>query len=117
MDGNGLFHVVTSYAGQVAISFQSCRDMMPDPGEYEACLAQSFAELRDASLKETAGAQAVRRRSASRKASGGGAGSVAPGARKAGAGAKAGSAKPARVAAKAGKAASAGTSRRVKKAR
>ena len=54
MDGNGLFQVITSYAGQIAISFQSCRNMMPDPDEYEACLAQSFAELRDASLKQGA---------------------------------------------------------------
>lgn len=54
LDGNGLFQVITSYAGQIAISFQSCRDMMPDPGEYEACLARSFAELRDASQKRGA---------------------------------------------------------------
>ena len=69
LDGNGLFQVITSYAGQIAISFQSCRNMMPDPGEYEACLAQSFAELRDASQKrgaaaaKGAGAKAVKGKS------------------------------------------------------
>ena len=74
MDGNGLFQVITSYAGQIAISFQSCRNMMPDPGEYEACLAQSFAELKDASLKQGAaaakgaGAKAVKGRSVKAKA-------------------------------------------------
>ena len=45
LDSIGLFQVVTSYAGQIAISFQSCRDMMPDPGFYESCLDGSFAEL------------------------------------------------------------------------
>ncbi len=45
LDSIGLFQVVTSYAGQIAISFQSCRDMMPDPGFYESCLAGSFDEL------------------------------------------------------------------------
>ncbi len=69
LDGNGLFQVITSYAGQIAISFQSCRNMMPDPGEYEACLAKSFAELRDASQKrgaaaaKGAGAKAVKGKS------------------------------------------------------
>ena len=48
VDGMGLFQVVTSYAGQIAISFQSCRDMMSDPGFYESCLADSFAQLKDA---------------------------------------------------------------------
>jgi diacylglycerol O-acyltransferase / wax synthase len=48
VDGMGLFQVVTSYAGQIAISFQSCRDLMPDPGFYENCLADSFAQLKAA---------------------------------------------------------------------
>jgi WS/DGAT/MGAT family acyltransferase len=48
VDSMGLFQVVTSYAGQIAISFQSCRDMMPDPGFYESCLAESFARLKEA---------------------------------------------------------------------
>ncbi|MCG3170903.1 MAG: putative diacylglycerol O-acyltransferase [Pseudomonadales bacterium] len=45
LDSMGLFQVVTSYAGQIAISFQCCRDMMPDPGFYEQCLSASFEEL------------------------------------------------------------------------
>jgi WS/DGAT/MGAT family acyltransferase len=48
MDGMGLFQVVTSYAGQIAISFQACRDMMPDPAFYETCLQDSFTELKEA---------------------------------------------------------------------
>jgi diacylglycerol O-acyltransferase / wax synthase len=54
MDGMGLFHVVTSYAGQIAVSFQSCRDMMPDPGFYEMCLQESFAALKEAALQQGA---------------------------------------------------------------
>lgn len=48
MDGMGIFHVVTSYGGEIAVSVQACRDMMPDPGFYESCLKESFAELKAA---------------------------------------------------------------------
>jgi len=63
MDGMGLFHVVTSYAGQIAVSFQSCRDMMPDPGFYEICLQESFAALKAAALEQApaAGAENARK--------------------------------------------------------
>lgn len=45
MDNMGLFHPVTSYDGMIEISFQSCREMMPDPQFYEQCLRDSFVEL------------------------------------------------------------------------
>ncbi|MEM8562592.1 MAG: wax ester/triacylglycerol synthase family O-acyltransferase [Pseudomonadota bacterium] len=43
-DNMGLFQVVNSYDGRVTISFQACRDMMPDPEFYEICLQESFNE-------------------------------------------------------------------------
>ncbi|CAN0598649.1 unnamed protein product [Laminaria digitata] len=44
----GLFHAVTSYDGQIAVSFQACRAMMPDPGFYEECLQRAYQELQAA---------------------------------------------------------------------
>jgi diacylglycerol O-acyltransferase len=46
--GAGLIHPVTSYNGQICISFQCCREMMPDPEFYERCLYQAFEELQQA---------------------------------------------------------------------
>lgn len=45
IDNMGLFHAVTSYNGQIAVSFQACREMMPDPGFYEQCLYAAYAAL------------------------------------------------------------------------
>jgi diacylglycerol O-acyltransferase / wax synthase len=45
IDNMGLFHAVTSYDGQIAVSFQACREMMPDPGFYEQCLYAAYAAL------------------------------------------------------------------------
>lgn len=53
LDGLGLFHSIGSYLGQVLISATSCREMMPDPGFYRACLQDSFDEL-FASMKDAA---------------------------------------------------------------
>ena len=50
MDGMGLFHVVSSYAGRIAISVQSCREMMPDPQFYQDCLFRSMAALTAATI-------------------------------------------------------------------
>jgi diacylglycerol O-acyltransferase / wax synthase len=50
MDGMGLIHPVFSYAGQISIAFTACRDQMPDPGFYAACLQSSYDALRDAAL-------------------------------------------------------------------
>jgi WS/DGAT/MGAT family acyltransferase len=56
-DGLGLFHPVTSYNGEIAISFQACRELMPDPDFYEQCLRDTFEEMRDQVL----GARAAKR--------------------------------------------------------
>jgi diacylglycerol O-acyltransferase / wax synthase len=44
-DGMGLMHVVSSYCGDLTISFTGDREMMPDPGFYAACLEASSEEL------------------------------------------------------------------------
>ena len=45
LDGLGLFHAVSSYCGTATVSFQACREAMPDPEFYRQCLQESFAEL------------------------------------------------------------------------
>jgi hypothetical protein len=37
-----------SYCGEITISFTSCREMLPDPAVYAACLRESFDELQAA---------------------------------------------------------------------
>lgn len=46
LDGMGLFHAITSYCGDFAISATSCRQIMPDPDFYRQCLLDSFKELK-----------------------------------------------------------------------
>ncbi|MGI9287261.1 MAG: wax ester/triacylglycerol synthase family O-acyltransferase [Pseudomonadales bacterium] len=53
LDGMGLFHPVTSYNGMISVSFQACREMMPDPEFYAQCLQQSYDELKKAALTST----------------------------------------------------------------
>lgn len=50
-DGMGLIHTVLSYCGDITITFNACRDMIPDPEFYADCLEASFKELRDATLR------------------------------------------------------------------
>lgn len=50
-DGVGLFHPVFSYCGDVTISINACRDMMPDPEFYAECLEESFEELKAGLMK------------------------------------------------------------------
>jgi WS/DGAT/MGAT family acyltransferase len=45
VDGNGLFHAVGSYCGEINIGVTCCRAMMPDPSRYADLLRESFAEL------------------------------------------------------------------------
>ncbi len=45
-DGNGLFHSIGSYCGELFIGVTCCRAMMPDPAHYAECLQQSFEELK-----------------------------------------------------------------------
>lgn len=46
-DGNGLFHSIGSYCGELYIGVTCCRSMMPDPARYAECLRESFAELKE----------------------------------------------------------------------
>ena len=45
VDGDGLFHSVGSYCGEITIGVTCCRVMMPDPSHYAELLEQSYAEL------------------------------------------------------------------------
>lgn len=44
-DGMGLGHTVQSYVDEATVAFTACRDLMPDPDFYAACLQDSFDEL------------------------------------------------------------------------
>ena len=48
VDGMGLIFPVYSYCGWITISLTACREMMPDPGFFGECLANSFAALKEA---------------------------------------------------------------------
>lgn len=50
LDSMGLFHAVTSYCGQIAITVTACREMMSDPAFYASCLQDSFEELYEAAI-------------------------------------------------------------------
>ncbi len=47
-DGMGLMFPVFSYCGQITISVNACRDMVPDPEFFVACLQESADELLEA---------------------------------------------------------------------
>ena len=47
-DGMGLINTIYSYGDDIAISFTSDRNMMPDPANYAAAIRMAFEELRDA---------------------------------------------------------------------
>ncbi len=54
LDGMALFHAITSYCGDFAISATSCRVIMPDPDFYRQCLLDSFNDLKAGTEKLTA---------------------------------------------------------------
>jgi WS/DGAT/MGAT family acyltransferase len=54
LDGMTLFHGILSYNGKLTITAMSDREAMPDPAFYQACLYESFAELREAAAKAAA---------------------------------------------------------------
>jgi WS/DGAT/MGAT family acyltransferase len=45
-DGTGVVFAVTSYDGKVMISPTSCREQMPDPEFFAACIREAFEEYR-----------------------------------------------------------------------
>ena len=51
LDSAGLLNVISSYCDKLTISFQSCRDLMPDPDFYAECLQESFDLMLDAANK------------------------------------------------------------------
>jgi len=46
----GLIIPVTSYYGELAISFTSCRDMIPDPDFFMECIQNAFDDMKRATL-------------------------------------------------------------------
>ncbi|MCB1692758.1 MAG: wax ester/triacylglycerol synthase family O-acyltransferase [Pseudomonadales bacterium] len=44
-DGMGIIFPVFSYCGQITLSVNACREMMPDPGFFADCIGESFDEL------------------------------------------------------------------------
>ncbi len=50
VDSMGLFHAATSYCGVIAITVTACRETMPDPAFYAACLQESFDDLYEAAV-------------------------------------------------------------------
>ena len=44
-DGMGLMNAITSYCGEVFLSFTSCREILGDPAFYAQCLQESYDEL------------------------------------------------------------------------
>lgn len=44
-DNMGLLHGILSQEGGLSISFNSCREMLPDPAFYAQCINASFSEL------------------------------------------------------------------------
>jgi len=56
--GMGLIMPITSYCGEIAIGFTSCRDMVPDPDFLKACIDASYSEFaKAAKLQEPKKAQ------------------------------------------------------------
>jgi diacylglycerol O-acyltransferase len=52
LDMMGLFHGVISGAGKITINFVSCRELLPDPGFYKACLQEAYDELEAATIRK-----------------------------------------------------------------
>ena len=56
-EGQGLFHIVSSYNGNVILTFLADREIMPDPEFYRECIEKSFADLMKATPTKTAKAK------------------------------------------------------------
>lgn len=57
--GMGLINIINSYCGEIALSFTSDRDMMPDPAAYAAALREAADELIAAARASGAPAKAA----------------------------------------------------------
>ena len=51
-DGMGLIFPVFSYCGQITLTVNACRDMVPDPEFFAECIQESFDELLDATAEK-----------------------------------------------------------------
>jgi WS/DGAT/MGAT family acyltransferase len=51
-DGMGIFFPVFSYNGQITVSVNACREMLPDPEFFAECLQRSYDELEAAGIRE-----------------------------------------------------------------
>jgi WS/DGAT/MGAT family acyltransferase len=62
IDGNGLFHAVGSYCGELNIGVTCCRVMMPDPAHYAELLEESFAALETVTRRQDQPVQTHKKR-------------------------------------------------------
>lgn len=70
--GIGLFQPVIGYNGQITVSAISCREMMPDPGNYCDYLTESFEDLKKAAMKPAKKRKAKSRKKRAAKTNGSG---------------------------------------------
>jgi WS/DGAT/MGAT family acyltransferase len=54
VDGNGLFHSISSYCGEITITATSCQEMMPDPDAYIEGMRATLAELKSDTINRKA---------------------------------------------------------------
>ncbi|MEP2379133.1 WS/DGAT domain-containing protein, partial [Parasphingorhabdus sp.] len=66
-EGQGLFHVVTSYNGNVILSFLGDRELLPDPDNYATCISRSFADLMAAAVDARKGDKKKAQKKAGKK--------------------------------------------------
>ncbi len=71
VDGMGIFHAIGSYCGNMTIAVTACRDALPDPEFYAACLDEAFGELKATTVKRPQAkkkANGAKRKTAAKKA-------------------------------------------------
>ncbi|MGB5485704.1 WS/DGAT/MGAT family O-acyltransferase [Parasphingorhabdus sp.] len=66
-EGQGIFHVVTSYNGDVILTFLGDRDIVPDPEFYAQCIQKSFDDLMKAVPTKKAKKPAAKKNKADKK--------------------------------------------------
>jgi diacylglycerol O-acyltransferase len=54
VDGNGLFHAISSYCGEITITATSCQEMMPDPDVYIEGMKETLVELKNDTINRKA---------------------------------------------------------------
>ena len=64
--GMGLIMPITSYCGEIAIGFTSCRDMVPDPDFLKTCIDESYGEFSAAAATAKATAKKAAAKSTSK---------------------------------------------------